>query len=180
MAPTMNPAEIRLPEPCLVVLVGAAGSGKSTFAARWFAPDEILASDAFRERIAGDAADQRATGAAFAALHSALARRLRDRRTTVADATSVTARARLALVARASAAGVPVIAIVLDLPGPVVRSRNVGRTGRVVPAAVVERHLAQLRLSRSGSGTGLEGEGFAEVVRFTDPAAIDAVRIVRD
>ena len=41
---------IRLPDPSLVVLIGASGSGKSTFAARHFAPDEVLSSDAIGER----------------------------------------------------------------------------------------------------------------------------------
>ena len=41
--------EIVLPDPSLVVLIGAAGAGKSTFAARHFAPDEVLSSDRFRE-----------------------------------------------------------------------------------------------------------------------------------
>src|ERR671931_2884377 len=67
---------VRIPDPSLVVLVGAAGSGKTTFAARWFAPEEVLSSDALREVVSGDAADQRATRPAFGILHRALTRRL--------------------------------------------------------------------------------------------------------
>ena len=72
-------SSLTLPDPSMVVLIGAAGSGKSTLAAAHFAPDEILSSDAFREVIAGDARDQRATGAAFRALGRALERRLAAR-----------------------------------------------------------------------------------------------------
>ena len=48
-----GPLILRLPDPALVVLVGAAGAGKSTLAARWFAPGEILSSDACRGLVAG-------------------------------------------------------------------------------------------------------------------------------
>ena len=50
-----RPSRIR----ALVVLIGAAGAGKSTLAARLFAPDEIVSSDALRAVISGDEADQR-------------------------------------------------------------------------------------------------------------------------
>jgi protein phosphatase len=177
MAVMDTPPVIVLPDPCLVVLVGAAGSGKSTFAARHFAPSEVLSSDAFRERVSGDPADQAATGPAFAALHAALARRLRDRLLTVVDATSVQAHARRQLTRRASEAGVPVVAVVLDLPAAVVLARNAARADRVVPEDAVRRQLAELaRTVRSGQ---LDREGYREVVRLASPAEVDAVRLVR-
>lgn len=172
-------AEIEIPDPSLVVLVGAAGAGKSTFAARNFAPDEILSSDRFRAMVSGDEADQRATHAAFGRLHRELARRLARRQMTVVDATSVEPSSRRALLARAAAAGVPTTAIVLDLPPEIVFARNAGRRPRVVDETVVRHHLARLRASLDGPAPPLYREAFAQVVVLRDPAEVDRVRIRR-
>ncbi len=131
-----EPFHLDLPEPALVVLVGAAGSGKSTFAARHFAPDEVLSSDALRAAIAGDAADQRATRPAFAALHRELARRLRSGRLTVVDATNVTPAARRELLRLAGIAGVPAVAVIIDLPAELVHARNAARRDAPFPDRV--------------------------------------------
>lgn len=172
-----GPAVIELPDPSLVVLVGAAGAGKSTFAARHFGPDEVLSSDAFREVIAGDPANQAATKPAFSALHRALNRRLAAGRFTVVDATSVKHAARRSLVTRAAAAGVPAIAIVLDLPRSIVHARNAARAGRSVPIDAVERQLADLEASLAPGG--LESEGFASIYRLADPVVIETVVVRR-
>ena len=156
---------ISLPDPCLVVLVGAAGSGKSTFAARLFDPDSVLSSDAHRALVSGDEGDQAVTKTAFSILHRRLERRLAERRTTVVDATNVTAYARRSLVRRAAAKGIPAVAIVLALDPAVVRARNATRPGRIVPESAVSRQLADLERSlRTGA---IEAEGF------------DAVHLVR-
>jgi protein phosphatase len=166
-----------LPDPCLVLLVGAAGSGKSTLAARLFAPDEVLSSDAYRERMSGDAGDQGATGAAFRALHRDLGARLRSGRTAVVDATSVQRHARRPLVQMArEAAAVPVVAIVLDLPEDLVLARNAART-RVVPQDAVRRQLAALRKALTPGR--LEAEGFAQVVVLGSPAEVAALELNR-
>ncbi len=170
---------IRIPDPSMVVLVGAAGAGKSTFAARHFAPDEILSSDAFRERIAGDPSDQRATKPAFAALHRALAARLRAGRLTVVDATNVQGHARGALLAHARAAGVPAVGIVLDLAPEVVLARNGARRGgAVVPEAAVRSHLASIAAAMAADGSPA-WPGFAAVHRLRTPEDVDRVVVER-
>jgi len=170
-------AVVMLPDPSLVVLVGAAGSGKSTFAARHFEPSEILSSDAFREAIAGDAADQSASRAAFAALHESLDRRLREGRMTVVDATNLARSARRALVTRAAAAKIPAIAIVLDLAPRVVLARNAARHDRVVPEDVVRRQLE--RVCQIVDAAALTVDGFERIVTLHDPVEIDAVEVRR-
>jgi protein phosphatase len=171
--------EILIPDPSLVVLVGAAGAGKTTFAARHFAPDEILSSDRFRAIVSGDEANQAATKAAFVILHEALERRLANGRLAVIDATSIEPSARRALSARARAAGIPVMAIVLDLPAATVLARNAARPARVVDMAVVRRQLDRLRGSLDGPDPVIEREGFAGVVVLRDPAEVDLVTIRR-
>ncbi len=168
---------IELPEPSLVVLVGAAGAGKSTLAARWFAPDEVLSSDAHRALISGDESDQGVTRTAFAILYRRLSRRMAERRTTVVDATNVTSFARRALVRRAAAQGIPAVAIVLDLPARLVLARNRTRAGRMVPDAAVRRQLEEL--ARSLRRGELVSDGFAAVHRIRTAAELDGARLAR-
>jgi protein phosphatase len=164
-----------LPEPCLVVLAGAAGSGKSTLAARLFVPDQILSSDAYREIVSGDAANQAVSRVAFSILHRELAQRLAAGRTTVVDATNVTSYARRALLRRAARYGIPAVAIVLDLEPSLVLARNATRSGRIVPTAAVEQQLGAL--ARSLRRDDLTREGFTAVHLVRSALELDALRL---
>lgn len=144
----------------LVVLIGATGSGKSTFARRHFKPTEVLSSDYCRGLVADDENDQSASKAAFEVLHHIAGKRLEAGRLTVVDATSVQAEARRQLVQLARQYDVLPIAIVLDMPEEVCAERNAARPDRAgLPRAVIQRHRRDLRRSLRG----LEREGFRKV-----------------
>ena len=65
-----------LPELCLVVLIGASGSGKSTFARKHFKATEVLSSDYCRGLVSNDENSQDATNDAFDVLRYIAAKRL--------------------------------------------------------------------------------------------------------
>ncbi|MBA5220777.1 polynucleotide kinase-phosphatase [Streptomyces griseoaurantiacus] len=144
----------------LVVLVGASGSGKSTFARRHFRPTEVISSDFCRGLVSDDENDQSATRDAFDVLHYIAGKRLAAGRRTVVDATSVQSDARRALIDLARAHDVLPIAVVLDVPEEVCAARNAARTDRAdMPRRVIARHIRELRRSLRQ----LEREGFRKV-----------------
>jgi protein phosphatase len=144
----------------LVVLIGASGSGKSTFARRHFKPTEVISSDFCRGLVADDENDQSASGDAFDVLHYIAGKRLAAGRRTVVDATSVQQDSRRQLIELAKKYDVLPIAIVLDVPEEVCAERNAARTDRAeMPRRVIQRHIRELRRSLRS----LEREGFRKV-----------------
>ncbi len=168
----------------MVVLVGAAGAGKTTFAARRFDPDEVLSSDDLRAAVSGDATDQSATRTAFSILHRELTRRVVAGRLVVVDATSLTPASRAAVLHRAAIAGARAVAIVLVPTAAEVHARNRRRPERTVPADVIDRQIAaaaSLGADPAAIETRLRSEGFAavRVVWGDDPGAADDLEIRR-
>lgn len=144
----------------LVVLVGASGSGKSTFARRHFKPTEVISSDFCRGLVSDDENDQGATKDAFDVLHYIAGKRLAAGRRTVVDATSVQSDSRRQLIDLAKQYDVLPIAIVLDVPEEVCAERNAARADRAeMPVRVIKRHIRELRRSIRH----LEREGFRKV-----------------
>lgn len=170
-----EPARIVVPRGAMVVLIGASGAGKSTFAARHFPRTHVLSSDEMRAIVADDPNDQSATAGAFQLLHTALALRLAGRRTTVIDATNVERLWREQLLAIARRAGRPAIAIVLAQPLEVMLARNEARPDPR-PAAAVRRQHRRLAASVASLGD----EGYERVCFLDGEAAVQAVEIVRE
>jgi protein phosphatase len=166
---------LTIPELSLVILMGASGAGKSTFARKHFLSTEILSSDHCRALITDDESNQEASSDAFDLLYFIAGRRLARSRLTVVDATNVQPDARRPLLDLCRRHHVEPVVIVLDLAEDVCQARNLQRTQRQVPVKVIQNHCVQLRklLPR------LHGEGFRLVHVISSPTEMDAVQFVR-
>lgn len=167
--------KIEIPEFALVLLVGASGTGKSSFAAKHFLPTEVISSDRMRGWVADDENDQSATGDAFDVLRYVVEKRLQGRRFTVVDATNVQPESRKGLIALARKWHALAVAIVFDLPEAIAIERNAARPDRQFGAGPVRRHMQALKRSIGG----MNREGIRYVHRLRSVEEVDAVEINR-
>jgi F420-dependent oxidoreductase-like protein len=149
---------IRVPHGALVVLVGPSGSGKSSWAAEWFRPDQVVSSDGLRAVVGEGPHDQRAGTDAFDVLDIVVERRLKRGLATVVDSLGFDDDRRRSWLAAARRHGRAALAVVFPTPEKECRARN-----RVRPDAVPTNVLtAQFRR-------------FAELRAVLDDDGFDAV-----
>lgn len=165
---------IQIPELSLVVLAGASGSGKSSFARKWFRPAEIVSSDACRAVVSNDENSMDASADAFDLLYFIVAKRLKRGLLTVVDATNIRPEDRKRLIQLARDYYVMPVALVLNMPVQVCLERNRQRTDRNLPPNVILNHCSQLK---RGAGK-LRLEGFKKVVEWKQPELVEAVTAV--
>lgn len=166
---------LAIPDFSLVLMMGASGSGKSTFAARHFRPTEILSSDRCRGFVADDEGDQSATADAFDVLYYIAAKRLATRRLTVIDATNLRAEDRKHAVDLARRYHALPVIFALDVPEAACVERNRARPDRNFGAHVVRNHVQLFRRSLRG----LQREGF-RIVHVLPGDAVDEAKVVRE
>lgn len=167
--------KLTIPELSLVVLVGASGSGKSTFARKHFKGTEVLSSDYCRGLVSDDENSQAATGDAFEVLHFVARKRLAAGKLTVVDATNVQPEARKPLVALAREFHCLPVALVFNLPERLCHDRNQSRPERDFGPHVVRQHVQQLRRSLRG----LEREGFRHIHVLSSVEEVESAVIER-
>ncbi|WP_395727947.1 LLM class flavin-dependent oxidoreductase [Nakamurella sp.] len=143
---------IDLPRPALVVLVGPAGSGKTTWAHTHFATSEVVSADALRAMVGSGEGDLDASVDAFAVLDAVVAARLRRGLTTVVDTLGLDAARRSAVVDLGRTAGLICVAVVFTTAIEVCRARNRARD-RPVPAPALRsqhRRTGEIDLAADG------------------------------
>ncbi len=162
---------IQIPADAVVLLIGAAGSGKSTFAARHFPPDSVISADHLRAEL-GDESSQQLNDEVFARIHQLVEKRAAAGLLTVIEATNTRGPARAELGWHALHHRRPLVAIALHLPLETCLDQN-GRRPYPVPPRVVRQQAADLR----HLDADLETEGYAAAYVFRSGAEVDAVRI---
>ncbi|HEX5095385.1 MAG TPA: LLM class flavin-dependent oxidoreductase, partial [Acidimicrobiia bacterium] len=153
-----------LPSPCLVVLVGAAGAGKSTWAAEQFAPEQIVSSDALRAVVGAGEDDVGASDDAFSILDQVVEHRCKRDLTTVVDTVGLdpTRRARWIAVARRHR--ISTACVIFTTSATECRARNRARK-KTVPDKVLTGQARQVREQHDA----LYDEGFDFVL---EPAIV--------
>jgi alkanesulfonate monooxygenase SsuD/methylene tetrahydromethanopterin reductase-like flavin-dependent oxidoreductase (luciferase family)/predicted kinase len=159
-----------LDEALLVVLVGASGSGKSTWAGERFRASEVVSSDHLRGVVGLGPHDLGATDDAFAALDLIVSARLSRKLTTVVDTLGLDAARRRQVLDAARRAGLTAIAVVFHTDASLCRARNRERAFPV-PAPALTSQLRRMR----DVPTELTAEGWDRVVTVTTSAAPAAV-----
>jgi alkanesulfonate monooxygenase SsuD/methylene tetrahydromethanopterin reductase-like flavin-dependent oxidoreductase (luciferase family)/predicted kinase len=136
--------DARLPDPAMVVLAGAAGSGKSTWAAEHFRTAEVVSSDALRASVGSGPADLEATADAFALLDQIVAARSKRSLTTVIDTLGLDRERRADYQRVAREAGLPAVLVIMNTAAALCRERNRARD-RPVPAPVLADQLRKIK-----------------------------------
>ena len=157
---------MQIPANGLVVLIGAAGSGKSAFARRTFPSEAIVSSDDIRRSIRPTGRSHRYD--VFDQLLQKTESRLMAGMLTVVDATNTDWMRRGELIRVARQYGRPAIAIVLALPLEVCLAQNAARLEKV-PAATIRRQMGDI--ARDLDRLDLEGFESVQVFRSKNEVA---------
>jgi len=153
----------RLPDPALVVLVGASGAGKSVWASSRYRAAEIVSADDLRGIVGSGRHDLDASDDAFRLLDLIVEGRLGRGLATVVDTVGLETGRRRGYVALARRHAMPAVVVHVDTAAETCRRRN-ARRDRPVPAPVLAR---QLRAAQDVDGL-LDDEGWDLVVRVRD------------
>lgn len=169
--------EIKVPELSLVLMIGASGSGKSTFAKKHFNTHEVVSSDFCRGLVSNDENNQAATGDAFDLLNFIISKRLKNGLLTVVDATNVQTESRKKLINLARQFHTLPVAIVLDIPQRTCEDRNEKREDRNFGGHVIRQQKQQLKRSIRG----LKREGFRKIYILKSENEVNEVsEIIRE
>lgn len=166
---------IEIPEFCLVAMIGATSSGKSSFANKHFLTTEVLSSDYFRAMVCDDENDQSVSSDAFDMLYYAANKRLNNMKLTVIDATNIQQSSRKKILELAKEQNVHAAAIVLNLPEELLQQRNKARADRNFPERIVRQHCSEVKRSIKH----LKREGFRFVYVINSLEQLENTQIVR-
>ena len=171
----LDKLDIQIPDFSLVVLIGASGSGKSTFAAKHFLPTEVISSDKCRGFVLDDETSQDATADAFDLVRAIAEKRLKNRKLAVIDATNVRSADRKAWIELARRWHALPVAIVIEPGIDICVERNKVRPDRPFGAGILQRMVSEIRKGMRG----LQREGFRQVWELRTVEGVENAAVQR-
>ncbi len=157
--------ELKLPAPCVVVLIGPSRTGKTTWAHNHFASNEVVSSDALRAMVGIDEDDQIASTSAFELLDQIFSERLTRGLTTVIDTTGLQTENRAKWIETAHGAELPIYAIVFTATLDEVERPNQSRA-RPIPKTVLRKQFTTMQKVMKGiADEGFDGVHEEQTVR---------------
>lgn len=133
----------------LIMMVGVAGSGKSTYAqsAAEMIDATIFSSDAIRGELYGDEGEQRNPGKVFDILHRRIIKHLREGGRAIYDATNLSCKRRMGFLKMLDNSGIDCekrVFVVICTPTSIMnRMKN---RERKVPMEVIHRQIGQFQM----------------------------------
>lgn len=140
------------------MMVGLPGSGKSWYAGNKLLNAVVHSSDAIREEILGDVADQSNQQLVFQTLHDRVLSDLRAGRDVVYDATNIDYKRRMGFLQRVTAVNPQIwkVCVFMATPYDKCVERNKSRD-RTVPESVIDRMYRKIDIP-------MKAEGWDEIV----------------
>ena len=132
----------------LILLVGVAGSGKSTWGKKFAQEQNIkyLSSDETRAQFGTGPEDQTVTGQVYGYLEHIVDNLLEQKKSVMIDATNIYRKDRKAFLNSAKKYGAYTIAVVFERPKETLMkqiAKRVAAGGRDIPEHVIDRMLAR-------------------------------------
>jgi len=154
--------------PCLIVLVGAPGSGKTTWATRNGRGTVLISQDGLIEAITPHGFEHVYRPVYHAAEDAVAQAALRAGHTVIVDRTNRTREHRKRWLAIARDASCPAIAVVMNTPECVCRERNTQRIVGRLSEARMDRMFAVLQSVE-------EDEGFSAIRAIDNSVTLDEI-----
>lgn len=135
--------DLFIPTNALVILIGPAGCGKTTFALTHFLTSQVVSSAQCRELVSDERYSRDCEGPANSLLRRIVAARLSLKRLTVADATNIRPIPRQKLLRLARSYRAPALGVIFEASLPTCLQRNAQREHHE-PEATIERQWREL------------------------------------
>ena len=138
-------------KPILVMLVGVAGSGKSTYAKRYCQDYEIFSSDELRKELYGDVNNQNHNDKLFQILYKRISKALSEKKNCLFDATNLNTKRRTSFLNYIKHIDCFKECVILATPIELCIKQNLSRE-RQVPEYVIWNQVKQFNMPHYGEG----------------------------